>query len=394
MDNVPATVTQGQAPARRGGALDKVKQGTLRALGKVRSEAGEAIEAAGVSVERLHRRLILVAAGLLLMIFLGALARSLGAAWINYVLIALFGLGALYAFVQPWHVAGILALGGGVALARDMGTAGGALLGYAKLLGRVFLALLIPLLLFALAPGDASLASSLPFVVLAPVVVLAMWLFGRIAPGVEKFLFVALPMAALLISVVNMLIPERMLAALGVPAWLRTARPQDDELARLESAIERRKNEQRAAQLREIRRKIETGEALSAADEAVVAAAKQDRVTLTGWIDGQLKALSDKLGSSGQAAAAPKAPPLPPPGTVAIPDRGWSTGVAVPAGFRLCQSSNARVQCHASGAAPGVWRDAAQCGTVPVDAMRFRSKARGFALSYSFVAAGSACPSR
>lgn len=98
----------------------------------------------------------------------------------------------------------------------------------------MFLAFLIPLLLFALAPGDRSLGSSLPLPVLAPVVVLALWLFGRVAPKVERFVFIALPLGALLVALSNMLIPERALAMLGIPAWLRTGRPQDDELAAIE----------------------------------------------------------------------------------------------------------------------------------------------------------------
>ncbi len=392
MHDVPATAEPAAPPAKRPSALSAVRQGTLKALGKVRSEAGEAIEAAGQSVERIHKRVILVIAGLLAMLFLGALFRSWDLLWVNYVLIAGFGLAAIYAFLQPVHLAGALLVGGGVAVARDLDTAGATLTGYAKILARVFLAFLIPLLLFALAPGDRSLGSSLPFIVLAPVVVLAMWLFGRVAPGVEKFVFVALPLLALGIAVTNMLIPERMLAGLGVPAWLRTARPQDDELARLETAIERRKNEARAAELREIRRKIEAGEPLSAADEAVVADAKQERVTLTGWIDGQLKGLQAKLGSS-TAAAKPAAPPEPPPGgTLQVRAKGWSKPVTVPAGYRLCTAAKVRVQCHPAGKAEGLWYDARRCESVTVDAMRFRSGAGRTEVTYSFVAAGSACP--
>jgi hypothetical protein len=393
MDNLPANAAGAAvAPAAKGGsALASVKQGALKALGKVRTEAGEAIEAAGQSVERIHRRVILVIAALLAMLFLGALFRSWDLLWVNYLLIAGFGLAAIYAFLQPVHIAGALLVGGGVAVARDMGTAGSALLGYAKVLARLFLAFLIPLLLFALAPGDRSLGFSLPFIVLAPVVVLAMWLFGRVAPRVEKFVFVALPLLALSIAVVNMLIPERMLAGLGVPAWLRTARPQDDELARLETAIERRKNEARAAQLREIRRKIEAGEPLSPADEAVVADAQKERVTLTGWIDGQLKRLQAKLGSAAQAK--PPAPPPPPPGgSVKVPAKGWSKSVAVPAGYRLCTAANVRTQCHPAGKAEGLWYDSGRCASVTADAMRFRSRKGRTQLDYSFVATGAACP--
>src|ERR1044072_54774 len=103
MDNLPAN-TGATMPAARPSALDTIKGGTLRTLGKARTEAGEAIHAAGVSVEKLHRRGTLIVAGLILMLFLGALFRSLGMLWVNYVLIALFGLGALYAFLQPVHM--------------------------------------------------------------------------------------------------------------------------------------------------------------------------------------------------------------------------------------------------------------------------------------------------
>src|ERR1044072_8343422 len=93
MDNLPAN-PGATMPAARPSALDTIKGGPRRTLGKARTEAGEAIHAAGVSVEKLHRRVILIVAGLILMLFLGALFRSLRMLWVNYVLIALFGLGA------------------------------------------------------------------------------------------------------------------------------------------------------------------------------------------------------------------------------------------------------------------------------------------------------------
>lgn len=392
MDNLPAD-NAAKPPAKRGSAIESVKRGTMKALGKVRTEAGEAIEAAGASVERIHRRVMLVIGGLLLVLLLGAVFRAAGIPSANYALIALLGLGALYALLQPMHLAGVLLVGGGVAAVRDLGSAGSALLGYARLLGRIFLALLIPLLLFALAPGDRSLGSSLPFIVLAPVVVLATWLFGRVAPRLETFVFVALPLAALLIAVSNMLIPERMLAGLGVPAWLRTARPQDAELAAIETAIEKRKNEARAEQLRAIRRKVEAGEPLTAADEAVVADAKRERVTLTAWIDGQLKAIAAGLSRPERAeAAAPPKPVAPAGGSLMLPARLWSVPVAVPAGYRLCFSSNPRAQCHPAGVAPGLWHDVDQCQGVVIDAMRFRTRRRAAEkIYYRFVPAGGTC---
>ena len=390
MDTLPANTTGATVPAPRPTPLQTIKGGTLKMLGKARSEAGEAIHAAGVSVEKLHQHVILVIAGLLLMLFLGALFRSFGMLWVNYVLIALFGLGALYAFLQPAHIAGMLLVGGGVALARDPGAAGSALLGYAKVLGRVFLAFLIPLLLFALAPGDRSLGSSLPLLVLAPVVVLALWLFGRVAPKVEQFVFVALPLGALLIAMGNMIVPERTLAALGIPAWLRTGRPQDDELAAIERLREQRRNEAQAASLRAIRGKLERGEPLTPEDEAVIAAAQKNRVTLTDWFGDRYKDLQAQLAGSGntQAVAAPVAPR---PGSVPAPTKGWSASVPVPMGYQLCASGAKRTQCHATGAKGDLWHEGASCGTFPVDRMRFRGSVKGRAVSYRYVATGSSC---
>jgi hypothetical protein len=88
-----------------------------------------------------------------------------------------------------------------------------------------------------------------------------------------------------------MLVPERTLAAMGVPAWLRAPRPQDEELARLETAIEKRRNEARAARLREIRVKIEAGTPLSPGDEAAIAEAQRDRITLPGWVGARTDAV-------------------------------------------------------------------------------------------------------
>jgi hypothetical protein len=393
MTDLPATQPQAGPPLAPGkGLAASAKAGALRMLGTAKSEAGEAIEAVGVSVHRLHMRILLIVAGLLLMLFLGALFRSWGLLWVNYILIALFGLGAIYAFLQPVHVAGMLAVGGGVAVVRDMGAAGNALLGYAKILGRIFLAFLIPLLLFALAPGDRSLGSSLPFIVLAPVVVLAMWLFGRLAPRVEKFVFIALPLLALTIAVSNMLIPERMLAALGIPAWLRTGRPQDEELARLETLMEKRRNEAQAAQLREIRGKLERNEPLTDADLAVVAQAQKDRVTLTGWFGDRYKDVEARVANWSKAQAAPAKPAIPAGGTVSAPAKGWSARVAVPAGFTLCAVPH-RIQCHPKGKSDGLWYEGAtRCASTEIDAVRFRSRRGTQPVSYSFVAKGGNCP--
>lgn len=390
MDNLPATATGG-VPAARPSALQSIRDGSLRMLGKARTEAGEAIHAAGVSVERLHQRVILIVAALLLMLFLGALFRSWGMLWVNYVLIAGFGLAALYAFLQPVHIAGALLLGGGVAAVKGIGTAESALIGYAKILGRVFLAFLIPLLLFALAPGDRSLSSSLPLVVLAPVVVLALWLFGRVAPRLEQVVFIALPSLALLIALGNMLIPERSLAAVGIPAWLRTGRPQDDELAAIERLREQRRNEAQAAALRAIRGKLERGEPLTAEDEAAIAQAQKDRVTLTSWFGDRYNDLAARMAGSPRAQAV-ATPLVPEPGSVPAPAKGWSASVVVPKGYQLCASHAKRSQCHPLGVADGVWREGAACATVPIDRMRFRGTAKQPVINYRYVAAGSACP--
>ena len=74
------------------------------------------------------------------------------------------------------------------------------------------------------------------------------------------------------------------------------------------------------------------------------------------------------------------------------PTKGWSVSVAVPAGYQLCASAAKRTQCHAKGASDGLWREGANCGTVPVDRMRFRGAPKNRVISYRYVAAGSACP--
>lgn len=381
MDSLPASAGD-PLPAARPSALQIAKTGGLKMLGKARTEAGELIHSAGVSVEKIHRRLILTIAALLAMLVVGALFRSWDLLWVNYVLIAGFGLAALYAFLQPAHIVGVLLVSGGVAAVKGLDTAGGALIGYGKILGRIFLAFLIPLLLFALAPGDRSLGSSLPLIVLAPVVVLAMWLFGRLAPRLEKFVFVALPLLALSVALANMLIPERALAGLGIPAWLRTGRPQDDELARIETLREKQRNEAQAAALRAIRAKLERGEVLTPEDEAVVLQAQKDRVTLTGWFGDRYDDLRKQV--SGLMPAPTPAKPTPPPGgSVFVPAKGWSAAVPVPAGFRLCMSATPRVQCHAAG----VWRD----GDEGCDALRFRARRSKATIAYRYVPAGAAC---
>ncbi|MFS2112056.1 hypothetical protein ACCC88_20355 [Sphingomonas sp. Sphisp140] len=372
------------------------KTGAMKLAGTVRTEAGEAIEAAGVSVARLHRRVILAVVALILILLLGALFRAWGLAWMNYALIALVGLGAAWAFLQPAHLAGLLLVGGGVAALRGMGDAGAAVIGYARLLGRLLLALLVPLLLFALAPGDRSLGASLPFLVLAPFVLLASWMFGRLSPKAEQALFVALPLGALLIALGNMLVPERMLAALGVPAWLRAGRPQDEELARIERLRLERANAERAEQLRTIRRKLEAGKPLNAEDEAVILAAQKDRVTLTGWFGDRYNDLARQVkGLAAAPARASAAPAVPPPGTIEAPRKGWSARVAVPSGFRLCHEGALRAQCHPAGKPVDLWLEGAQrCLDTAVDTMRFRGARGAATVRYRFVAAGASCAVR
>ena len=406
MADLPATTpppanSNAVVPHPQGGALAAMKQRSAALWGATRTNLAEGLQHAGATVESVHRRLVLVIAAMIAILVAGALFRSLGLPQLNYLLIAIFGMGALYAFLNPVHIAGVLLVGGGVGAVRGVDGARDALLGYARLLGRVFLAFLVPLLFFALAPGDRSLGTSLTFLVLAPVAVLVVWLFGRVAPRVERAVFVVIPLGALLLAGANMLIPQRMLAAVGVPAWLRADRPQDEELARLETLIEQRRNEQRAAQLHAISAKIEAGEALTPEDEAAVAAAQNDRVTLTGWIgkkyDAALSGISQRVSARREAAAAAKAAP-PPPGSVMAPRWGWSPAIAIPAGFKLCPQADRgedsySAQCQLRVDPPGTWHDEASDRCVPAatGAARFRSHRRAQDIRYRFVAATRSC---
>jgi hypothetical protein len=406
MDDLPATAQSGAiVPQTKGRTLASMKQRSAELWGRTRTGLAEGLQTAGATIESVHRRLVLVVAAMIGLLIAGAIFRSLGLPQLNYLLIAIFGIGALYAFLNPIHVVGMLLVSGGVGAVRGVDGARDALLGYAKLLGRVFLAFLVPLLFFALAPGDRSLGTSLTFLVLAPVAVLVVWLFGRVAPRVERAVFVVIPLGALLLAAANMLIPQRMLAAIGVPAWLRADRPQDEELARLETLIEERKNEQRAAELRAISAKIEAGEKLTPADEAIVAAAQADRVTLTGWFgkkyDAALAGISERVEAQRKAAAtaaAAKARAVPPPGLVRLPNIGWSIVVAVPSGYKLCPRADRgersyRTQCHLRGTSDGLWHagDSDRCAPAVVDRARFRSRGSAQDVRYRFVALAASC---
>jgi hypothetical protein len=403
MADLPATTQGAIVPQTKGRALASVKQRSAELWGRTRTGLAEGLQTAGATIESVHRRLMLVVVAMIGLLVAGAIFRSLGLPQLNYLLIGIFGVGALYAFLNPIHVVGVLLVSGGVGAVRGVDGARDALLGYARLLGRVFLAFLVPLLLFALAPGDRSLGTSLTFLVLAPVAVLVIWLFGRVAPKVERAVFVVIPLGALLLAAANMLIPQRMLAAIGVPAWLRADRPQDEELARLETLIEKRKNEQRAAELRAISAKIEAGERLTSEDEAIVAAAQADRVTLTGWIgkkyDAALAGISERVEAQRQATAAAKAArAVPSSGLVRLPDRGWSIPVAVPSGYRICPRADRgersyRTQCHLRGTSDGLWyaADSDRCEPAVVDRARFRSRGSAQDVRYRFVALAASC---
>ncbi len=405
MADLPATTpppanNHALVPHPLGGALAAMKQRGAALWGATRSTLADGLQHAGVTIASVHRRLILVFAAMIAILVAGAVFRSLGLPQLNYLLIAIFGIGALWAFLNPVHIVGLLLVGGGVGAVRGVDGARDALLGYARLLGRVFLAFLVPLLFFALAPGDHSLGTSLTFLVLAPVAVLVVWLFGHVAPRVERAVFVVVPLAALLLAGANMLIPQRMLAAIGVPAWARADRPQDEELARLETLIEQRRNEQRAARLHAISAKIEAGEALTAEDEAIVAAAQNDRVTLTGWIgkkyDAALAGIAARVDARRTAAAQARA--VPPPGMVRAPRWAWSSAVAIPAGFKLCPQADRgedsySAQCHLRTRPAGTWHDEStdRCVPADTDSTRFRSHRRAQDIHYRFVAVTGSC---
>lgn len=384
--------------ARIGAVLAPIGSGAARLIGRGRDELAEGLSAAGASVERAHQRLALTIVALVLVLIAGAACRSLGWPGANYALIAVVGMAALYVVSSPAHLAGVLLVGGGVAAWKGDGAARDTLTVYARLIGRLLLALIVPLLLFAIAPGDRSFATSLKLLALAPVVLLAMWLFGRLAPRVEKWLFVGVPLAALCVALANMLVPERTLATIGVPAWLRASRPQDDELARIELALERRRNEARAATLRAIHAKIEAGEPLTAEDEAAIAAAQADRVTLTGWVGKQYDAVQAEVRRRATTPGAKDTPLVVPPvgGTVSARTGDWSSAVTIPTGQRLCTVSPAGEGAYTTECAmgDGAWKRRASGGCEPgkVDRARFRARGGAREVKYSFVPVAGACP--
>jgi hypothetical protein len=199
-----------------------------------------------------------------------------------------------------------------------------------------------------------------------------------------------------------MLIPQNILAALGIPAWLRVARPQDEELARVEAAIEERKNKARAEQLHAIRLKIEAGQPLTPADEAIVADAQKDRTTLTGWVgqkyDAALAGIQARVAAHKDAVAAQALAVAPKPGTVSAPRKGWSESVAVPVGYRLCAdpargAGSYVAECSLRRDSESQWHRVATglCEPDVVARMRFRSNRVRQDIEYRFVALGESC---
>jgi hypothetical protein len=379
------------------GALASLGGGTARLIGKGREEINETLRNAGASVERLHRRLALIMLVLFAVLLLGAGFRAMGWAEGNYLLIGLVAAAALYAVISPVHLIGVLLVSGGVAAWKGRQDAQAGLMAYARLLGLVLLACLTPLVLFAVAPGDTSFWLSLRLLLLTPVVVLALWLFGQVSPRAERFVFIAAPLIAVTLALGNMLVPERTLAAMGVPAWLRAPRPQDEELARLETAIEKRRNEARAVRLREIRAKIEHGTPLTAGDEAAVAEAQRDRVTFPGWVgartDAVLADIRRRTADSGKVTR--PALVLPAAGTLIAPAGAWSGPIAVPRNTRLCTASEGGEAAYTTQCASddGGWtrRSAGGCEAGAFDRSRFLGRSRARTISYRFTALTSTC---
>ncbi|QNA84924.1 hypothetical protein G4G27_13645 [Sphingomonas sp. So64.6b] len=399
MSDLPASVGSGAVVPQTTGRIPArpIKQRAVELWGKTRTGLSDGLDAAGASIQSVHRRLLLVIVALFAILLVGAIFRSLGWPQLNYGLIALFGAGALYAFLSPVHVVGMLLVSGGVGVVKGVDGARDALLGYARLLGRTFLAFLLPLFLFAQGKGDISLGPSLRLILLAPIALLAMWLFGRTAPRLERLVFLVVPLAALALAIGNMVVPQSTLAGLGIPAWLRAARPQDDELARIELALEQRRNQARAEQLRIVRVKIEAGEALTPEDEALVAAAQADRVTLTGWVgrkyDDALTGLRQRVAA--RAEAAKKPPVAVPAGVIFVPRKGWSSVVATPAGQRLCAASADPFvsQCHLRGRDMDLWyaEGSDMCDPTRTDMTRFRGTVGKQEVSYRYVLSGTSC---
>ncbi|MEG3181339.1 hypothetical protein [Sphingomonas sp. LT1P40] len=404
MSQLPAAVsTPGPLahPSPPRGMLARIGGAASRLFHTGASGAARGLEAAGVAAERVRLRLFIVILALAGLIVLGALFRSIGWGGANYALIALAGAGALWAALSPLHLAGLLLVGGGVAAVRGAADAQAAMLGYARLLGRLLLGFLAILFLFALAPGDTSFLASMRLVLFGSVAVLAIMLFGRVEPRIERGLFVGLPLAALAVALANMLVPESVLARLGIPAWLRAPRPQDEELARIERAIETRRNAARAATLRTIREKVERGEPLTPADQAAIAQAQRDRVTLTGWADARYQAVLAEV-QRRMAAPADAAKPLQTvalTGSLIAPSPGWSAPLPVPAGMRVCTASPTgerayTTQCHLTGDAADRWqlRRSGRCVAGAVDRVRFEGRGRAQTVRYRLSDAAKSCP--
>lgn len=381
-------------PGRMKRALTQAGAGLARLADQGRDGLEDGLKAAGGSLGRMHRRLALIALALFAVLLLGAAFRHLGWADGNYLLIGLVSAAAVYLLVSPVHVIGVLLAGGGLAAWKGRDEALGALNGYARTLGLLLLGFLTPLVVFALAPGDASFWISLRLILLTPLVVLAFWLFGRVAPRIERALLIGLPLTALVLAVGSMVIPERTLTALGVPAWLRADRPQDDELARLETALEARRNEERAARLRDIRTKIERGTALTAQDEAIIAEAQAERATFADWAGERYQAVLTEVAR--RNAASPRGKPaIATSGVITAPASGWSAPLAIPTGLRLCTATEAGeaayvTQC-ATGEGPWRRRAAGGCPTGAIDKARFTGRGEPRVIRYALVPAASEC---
>jgi hypothetical protein len=394
-----APIRTEHSPPRKSvkGALASLGGGTARLIGKGRDQINETLHDAGASIERLHRRLALIVLGLFAVLVLGAVFRAMGWAEGNYLLIGLISAAALYAVISPVHLIGVALVGGGVAAWKGRQDAEAGLMAYARLLGLVLLACLTPLVLFAVAPGDTSFWVSLRLLLLTPVVVLALWLFGQVSPKAERFVFIAAPLAAVTLALANILVPEQTLATMGVPVWLRAPRPQDEELARLETAIEKRRNEARAVRLREIRTKIESGLPLTAEDEAAVAEAQRDRVTLPGWVGARSEAVLADIRRRTAATGKVSGPvlTLPAAGTLIAPAGAWSKPIAVPKEARLCTSAEGgetvyTTQCS-SGDGGWTRRSAGGCEAEAFDRARFMGRSRARTISYRFTPLTTAC---
>lgn len=215
-------------------------------------------------------------------ILLGAILRALGLPQLNYLIAGLYLFGGLMIFFSPPSLVALAVTAVAMSASGKGDKLPAAIASYTKLLGWIILAFLVPLLIFARAPGDTSLETSFTFVVAATTVALVSFLSGVRFDRVRKFILFIAPWGVLLWSMAVMFVPPSAYAKLGLNS-IMLSNDAANELALLRQDQAAAAEAEKTQRVKRIRKLLAMGLALTPDDAAFLRGLEQEQWTVPGF---------------------------------------------------------------------------------------------------------------